>query len=625
MTGARTKNDDTFDAGADEVVQACLSLEAPKSFFLYAGAGSGKTRSLKDALEEILKTVGPELARHRRQVGVITFTNAARDEILRRVSHAPIFHVATIHSFAWTLIEGRTGDIRAWLLAKIPDDLAEKKDKLTRARTDNSKANYSRDIAGLEARFTALKAVRKFTYNPNGDNIGTDALSHDEVIKMASAFLMSKEALQRIVLARYPFLLIDESQDTMKELMDALLVFEGLYRDRFALGLFGDTMQRIYPQGKPDLAAAIPETWARPEKQMNHRSRERIIRLANAVRQETDGGSQRARADKEGGYAIAYILPASTPDKLTAEMAICADMADRTGDADWTDPETVKKLTVERHMAAERLGFAPLFAAIDPVTELKTGFKDGTLGPLRLFTERILPLVEAQNAGNQFAAMAILRAHSPLLDKSELQGTKPTAQATMTAVRDAVTSLMSCFKSGTDPCCGELLSAVAEKKLFAVPDALTKALALGRLAEDENDDDARSAAWRRFLTVQFSEISIYRQYAADETRFGTHQGVKGLEFPRVMVIADDNDLRFKGAASYEKLFGAKPASANDKKNAAEGKDTAFDRTRRLLYVTCTRAEESLALVIYSDDPAAVRQTLIDKKWFTTEEVDTDIN
>jgi len=271
------------------------------------------------------------------------------------------------------------------------------------------------------------------------------------------------------------------------------------------------------------------------------------------------------------------------------------------------------------------LGFAPLFAAIDPVTELKTGFKDGTLGPLRLFTERILPLVEAQNAGNQFAAMAILRAHSPLLDKSELQGTKPTAQATMTAVRDAVTSLMSCFKSGTDPCCGELLSAVAEKKLFAVPDALTKALALGRLAEDENDDDARSAAWRRFLTVQFSEISIYRQYAADETRFGTHQGVKGLEFPRVMVIADDNDLRFKGAASYEKLFGAKPASANDKKNAAEGKDTAFDRTRRLLYVTCTRAEESLALVIYSDDPAAVRQTLIDKKWFTTEEVDTDIN
>ena len=239
MTGALSENDDIFDAGADEVVQACLSLEAPKSFFLYAGAGSGKTRSLKDALEEILKTVGPDLARHGRQVGVITFTNAARDEILRRVSHAPIFHVATIHSFAWTLIEGRTEDIRGWLLARIPDDLAEKKDKLTRARTDNSKANYARDIARLEARMTALKAVGKFTYNPNGDNIGTDALSHDEVIKMASAFLTSKEALQKIVLARYPFLLIDESQDTMKELMEALLVFEALYKDRFALGLFG--------------------------------------------------------------------------------------------------------------------------------------------------------------------------------------------------------------------------------------------------------------------------------------------------------------------------------------------------------------------------------------------------
>ncbi|MEM0928041.1 MAG: UvrD-helicase domain-containing protein [Pseudomonadota bacterium] len=626
MTGAETTPDDTFDAGADVVVQSCLSLEAPKSFFLYAGAGSGKTRSLKDALEQILKTVGPDLARHRRQVGVITFTNAARDEILRRVSHSPLFHVATIHSFAWTLIEGRTEDIRGWLLDKVPDDLAEKKEKLTRARTDNSRANYAKDIASLEARMIALNAVRKFTYNPNGDNIGTDALSHDEVIKMASALLTSKEVLRKIVLARYPFLLIDESQDTMKELMEALLVFEGLYRGKFALGLFGDTMQRIYPQGKPDLAAAIPPspTWARPEKQMNHRSRKRIIRLANAIRSEADGWSQRARADKKGGFALAYVLPASTPDKLDAEIAICADMAGRTGDMDWTDQETVKTLTVERHMAASRLGFARLFAAIDPVTELKTGFKDGTLGPLRLFTDRILPLVEAQDASDQFTGMAILRVHSPLLDKSELEGANVTAQATMMAVRDAVASLMACFKAGTDPSCGDVLSIIVEKKLFAVPDALTEALTLGPVAKDETDEDTRTMAWRRFLSVRFSEIPIYKQYTADDSRFGTHQGVKGLEFPRVMVIADDSDLRFKGAASYEKLFGTKPASATDKKKAAEGKDTTFDRTRRLLYVTCTRAEESLALVIYSDNPAIARQTLINKKWFAAEEIITDV-
>ena len=31
---------------ADDEIQRCLSLDSPVSFFLYAGAGSGKTRSL---------------------------------------------------------------------------------------------------------------------------------------------------------------------------------------------------------------------------------------------------------------------------------------------------------------------------------------------------------------------------------------------------------------------------------------------------------------------------------------------------------------------------------------------------------------------------------------------------
>ena len=35
---------------ADEIIKGCLSLETPKSFFLFAGAGSGKTGSLVAAL-----------------------------------------------------------------------------------------------------------------------------------------------------------------------------------------------------------------------------------------------------------------------------------------------------------------------------------------------------------------------------------------------------------------------------------------------------------------------------------------------------------------------------------------------------------------------------------------------
>ena len=49
-----TAADDQFDAEADATIIACLDLCKPRSFFLYAGAGSGKTRSLVSAVRKTI-------------------------------------------------------------------------------------------------------------------------------------------------------------------------------------------------------------------------------------------------------------------------------------------------------------------------------------------------------------------------------------------------------------------------------------------------------------------------------------------------------------------------------------------------------------------------------------------
>ena len=49
--------------------------------------------------------------------------------------------------------------------------------------------------------------------------------------------------------------------------------------------------------------------------------------------------------------------------------------------------------------------------------------------------------------------------------------------------------------------------------------------------------------------------------------------------------------------------------------ARKGKETTIDRTRRLFYVTCSRAKGSLALIAYSSDPVKVRDTLVAAGWF----------
>lgn len=111
----------------------------------------------------------------------------------------------------------------------------------------------------------------------------------------------------------------------------------------------------------------------------------------------------------------------------------------------------------------------------------------------------------------------------------------------------------------------------------------------------------------------------YATYVSDSSRFATHQGVKGLEFPRVMVILDDTESR-GFLFSYEKLFGAKKQTATDLKNEKEGKDTSNRRTARLFYVACTRAMESLAVVAYSDNPELVKNTALNNGWFSEDEI-----
>lgn len=86
-----------------------------------------------------------------------------------------------------------------------------------------------------------------------------------------------------------------------------------------------------------------------------------------------------------------------------------------------------------------------------------------------------------------------------------------------------------------------------------------------------------------------------------------------------MVVMDDA-LAGGSFISYDKIFGGVDLSKRDKVNVEEGKETTIDRTLRLLYVTCSRAQESLALVLWSSDPTAALAKIKQSNWFTAEEV-----
>lgn len=627
------------DDHVDDEISACLDPKAPRSFFLYAGAGSGKTRSLKNALDGFREKYGDEFRRAGKRAAVITYTNAAADEIASRVGQDTLFPISTIHSFCWLRIGPYHTDIQAWLLAKLPKDLAELQEKQAKGRAGKAALDRERGIATITKRLEWLQAPRRFTYNPNGDNFGADSLSHSEVLKIAADFIVFKPAMQALLVNKFPFLLIDESQDTNKVLIDALFGLAIANSGKFALGLFGDTMQRIYGDGRPDLGQNIPAGWARPVKRMNHRSPRRVVQLGNSLRSAVDGQRQLARDDSAIGTVRLFVVPAATADKPAIEERIRCRMAELCDDDGWKQGATaVKTLTLEHHMAASRRGFLPMFQALDKDSRLSTGLRKGDLAGLRLFTERVAPLLAARTAGDNFGVMAHLRKTSLLLRRSALAaGNDP--DDPLRTTRQAVEALAALNVDDPATTFLDVLECVATHGLFEIPASLRPFLRIEpsaasnseekRQDEDESEEgdeeettesSSSLQAWRAFLETPYNQIVPFAEYISDRGPYGTHQGVKGLQFDRVLVVLDDGEA--KGFLfSYEKLFGTKPLSDGDRQKGAEGGETGIDRTRRLLYVTCTRAQKSLALVAYTENPDELATAAIRQDWFEEDEIE----
>lgn len=601
---------DDLDIHVDEEIKQCLNPQSRKSFFLFAGAGSGKTSSLVAALDHLRGSIGSNLRMRGQRAAVVTYTKAARDEIIRRTQFDPVIAVSTIHSFAWTLIEGFDHDIREWLRLELEADIAELKAKEAKGRKGKASAERLVNIASKQQRLARLDTIKKFIYSPDSDNRSRDSLNHAEVLKLAGEFVRTKPTLGQILRDGYPYILVDESQDTNRHIVEALFAFQAAHRGEVVVGLFGDMMQRIYGDGQPGLGDNLPADWATPTKKLNFRCPRRVVELINKVREATDKQVQIPRSSAPEGYVRMFLFPSEGIDKVAAERAICTHMAKLTADDGWADDDAVKVLILEHRMAALRMGFDDLLAALYPVTQFRTGLLDGSLPFVIFFSNIVLPLCDS--SGDKFAVARIVRAESPLVSAGALKGAKDEV-ALLAKAQAAVDALVSLIDNKPDATFREVAHCVAEAGLFALPDVIKVALAGAAVADDEEDESGEEERTDRdkgvaaFLEVPFRQIRAYARYVGRKARFDTHHGVKGLEFPRVMVIMDDREARgfqFK----YDKLFGG----------GAE--DATVASTRRLFYVTCSRAERSLALVAYADQPDRVKAHLIANGWFRASEI-----
>ncbi|WP_241290555.1 UvrD-helicase domain-containing protein [Burkholderia stabilis] len=622
-----TRRADKPDTPADIELRAVLDADASTGFVMVSGAGSGKTTSIVKALDHLRKTRGLYLRQRAKKIACITYTEVAVGEILGDVGNDSLFHVSTIHSFLWVAIRPFQADIANWVDRRLDRKIVDAEAKIaafTNRTQENTRVQTAADIERYREQKLKIAYVERFTYGV-GSDYSKGILGHDDVIRLSTELIRSQPLIARVVGQKFPFVFVDESQDTTADVVNALKAISEVLGSKFCLGFIGDPMQKIYTTGVGAIERL--DGWRLIEKPENFRCPVAVLQVINNIRDGGDGLTQTGGKTEFVGderkpvHGTAKLLVVPKDDRSGRLTAARQWLADQYGDPLWLsdEPEAdVKVLVIAHRMAAGRLGFGRLYEGFHDRTSegLKDGFDDGSHWSVQPFLKFLMPLVLANGADDQFETMNLLRRFAPSLQREYVRANA--LPVILKELDERVKILTEVCGATSTVTVFEALRHLRDGNMFRLDDRLVTAMAEYD-ASVPPVDSGDGAALQKLFHAPMKELWSYRTYIEEQSPFKTHQGVKGAEFSRVLVVLDDEEGRHN-QFSYGKFFGITPPSGTDRTNQREGNETTLDRTRRLLYVCCSRAGKDLAVVFFADDPAVAHAAITDLGLFPAEDV-----
>lgn len=529
---------------ADQEVLKCLREKRP--FAMIAGAGSGKTTSLVEALKALDRLGGHRMLRDGQKAVCITYTNRATDVIRDRLRQNPLFVVSTLHSFLWGEIGHFPKSIREALRRSIiPAQIAKQKSK---DNGGNSKAaRIAREKAEeLEKVLGQIDSVETFEY---GDDSGYSdfplgQIGHEDLLYIASDLFKNSKSFRRIIAQKYPYWFIDEAQDTSPEIIASLNELcngNGLP----IVGYFGDPMQQIYDTGMGNFSG--PANFQLITKVENFRCSPEVIVLLNAFRDDVQQVPACKNASIEGSVAITLVkmeepeLPRKRYSDGQLERAQQKLIA-AIDNWKWAANEDAKRLFLARRMIARRMGFLrlhDLFNGDFASNRAKSAFEKGEHFLLKPFVEVIVPLVKAHGEGDSNTIMRILTSRTRAFNSSGEHSGKAIREVRKIA-NDVTTTLAEKFESET---LGQVLRYCTHQGLIRASENLELHLERSKREEeyDESQHGTEKTDWLAdaFLEMKGTEVETYCSFLDDNTPYSTQHGVKGEEYDDVIVVFDD--------------------------------------------------------------------------------------
>ena len=608
-------------------------LRSGNNFLLSGGAGSGKTYSLVETIRAVL-TEEPN-----KSIACITYTNAAVREIVDRVDHQNL-QVSTIHDFLWDNIKIFQSDLKATLLSLI----ANEEDEFRRFKLPEDIEPTYDLFANLERGIQYKEYVR----------LKDGVISHDEVLMLACQMYEKHPKLCGITKDRFPFIFIDEYQDTSPYVVQILLKHLNVSPKPCVVGFFGDAMQAIYPgtvgnidEYKGDAPGQVKEV----KKEQNRRNPLLVIELANKLR--TDGLNQRPSEDLTAPNMQDGIVKDGSTQFLYSESN---DLVQVRNFLAW-DAE-IKELNLTHNLIAGKAGFRQFMEIydgdkiLDYVKRIKKYIKDQeVLDDLsgKTFGEVVQQLetgktgrelnkvsptagmktyIDSHDEAFQMALNApyseiasIYLDKEQFLDDKKDDGGDPSRPGSQ---RDDLIKhlfriqqhiylyqegMVNDFIRATD---FDISSIQDKEELKQAIESLVEVgdKTVGQVISEADDcgicviDDRlkrfqqeKRYVYDQVVKIPFSQFQNLYNYLEGQTPFSTQHKTKGAEYPNVLVILDNGKW---SNYNFQFLF------------EETGTETVLERTQKIFYVCCTRAKENLS-VFYHNPPSSVLEKA--KAWF----------
>lgn len=547
-------------ASIEALDQLRQSIQHMKCFRLEAGAGAGKTYSLIESLRYLLDEKSSELLANEQQIACITYTNVAKNEIKDRTDNHPAIFSDTIHTFCWSLLNRHQDKLRS-LVPTLGSNWTERVEKA---------GGIKRQIVKYELGYP----------NINEDEI---SLHHDDVVSLM-AKMLSYTKFQDLIKNKFPFIFIDEYQDTNKELAESIVSNLVDNDSGVVVGLFGDHWQKIYGSSACGLIQSTQGKIKEIGKKANFRSDRNIVHCLNRMRPELPQAESKPESEgvikvftsdswegeRRQGNHWKGDLPAETAKDYVEKVRELMSV-----DGWELSPDKTKILLLTNNLIANEQGFSSLASCFRYSDDyLKKADKY-----IAFFLELLEPSALAFERGAYGELFQVTRSTFPSLS----------CQNDKKVYSESLKTLLALRETGN---IGEMLDFLKSSDVVRLPPKIEQ-------SEDNyykllklNDDDLEGkekefvSKLKKLRSINYSEVIALSQYIDNMTPFSTKHGVKGAQFDNVIVVCGRGWNQYNWDQMLTWMKNGYP----------KGKETTFERNRNLFYVSCSRAKHNLTLL-----------------------------